>query len=72
MPTRRELDAARRARAGVIGLLECCRCTYGTEAHTFTTESGHDEDCPAHAMTMSARAARQVSGYMVLAFGEMP
>lgn len=46
---------AHRTRAGLIGLLECCRCTYPLVRHATATE--HDERCPAHAMTLSARAA---------------
>lgn len=49
-------------RAGVIGLLQCCRCLYPL-VHS-ETETGHDEACPAHAMTLSARAgAGSVAGW---------
>jgi hypothetical protein len=46
---------AHAARAGIIGLLECCRCSFPVERAATDTE--HDELCPAHGMTLSARAA---------------
>jgi hypothetical protein len=55
MSRRNELEAARRVRAGMIGVLESCRCTYPMERHPTSTE--HDDACPAHWMTLSARAA---------------
>lgn len=66
MSTKRELENARRVRAGVIGLLECCRCTYPLEHHE--TETGHDERCPSHGMTLSARAVSSRAGYLEVAF----
>lgn len=60
--------AANSARAGVIGLLSCCRCLY--PIHHYETETMHDEACPAHAMTLSARGTSsqivQVGGWYVV------
>lgn len=53
-PRRADLEAAHRVRAGVIGLLECCRCTYPTEQHDTATR--HALECPSHHMTLSAIA----------------
>lgn len=57
--------AASQVRAGVIGLLQSCRCLY--PIHHYPTETLHDVACPAHAMTLSARAASselmQVGGW---------
>lgn len=61
---------AQRVRAGVIGLLECCRCTYPVEHHE--TVSGHDEGCPAHGMTISARAVSKAGFFMVALDVETP
>lgn len=57
-------DEARRIRAGVIGALECCRCLYPRQH--YETETMHAEDCPAHAMTLSARAAGSTSAWFVV------
>jgi len=56
--TKPSLEAALRERPMIIGLLECCRCTYPLETHA--TETKHAEHCPAHAITLSARAARSL------------
>lgn len=50
------LAVARRTRAGMIGIIECCRCSYPLECHPTSTE--HHEACQAHWMTLSARAAQ--------------
>lgn len=62
--------AAQRVRAGVIGLLQCCRCLY--PIHRYETSTMHDEACPAHGMVLSARAVSlessppaQVAGWML-------
>jgi hypothetical protein len=53
--TRRQLlEEAFRVRAGAIGLLTCCRCTYPLKQHE--TATFHAADCPAHAVTLSAMA----------------
>jgi hypothetical protein len=57
----RERERAFRLRKGVIGLLECCTCGYPIAE--FTSATGHDENCQAHAMTLSARAAGRDSGF---------
>lgn len=64
--TKAELEGARRVRAGVIGLLACCRCTYPVDQHE--TETGHARECPAHGMTMSARATGAQDAYLQLGF----
>ncbi len=62
MRTKRELEEARRVRAGVIGLLECCRCMYPLEH--YETESHHAENCPSHAMTLSARRVESRAAFL--------
>lgn len=53
---RKQLDLARRQRAGIIGTLTMCRCTYPSERHL--TASGHDEECPAHINSVAQRDLR--------------
>lgn len=48
-------EAAYRARAGVIGIMTSCICTYPVEQEA--TSTGHSEFCPSHLM-ITARAAR--------------
>ena len=45
-------EEAYRVRAGAIGLLTCCSCTYPLEQHA--TSTFHALDCQAHTMTLSA------------------
>lgn len=52
---RKRLAEAQRVRAGAIGLLACCACTFPLEQHATSTR--HAEDCPAHGMTLSAMDA---------------
>lgn len=49
---RERLAAAFRVRAGAIGMLTCCRCTYPLDQHATATR--HALDCPAHAIELSA------------------
>lgn len=62
---RKTRELAHRLRAGIIGLLECCRCTYPLVHHETTT--GHEKTCPSHGMTLSARSASTSAGYFVAA-----
>ena len=58
--------AAYSARECVIGILQCCRCLY--PLRHYTTETLHDDACPAHTMLLSARSAGselvQVGGWL--------
>lgn len=64
--TKQQLALARRVRMGIVGMLECCRCLYPLEH--YETESMHAEECPAHQVVMSARAAGAPSGWLDVAF----
>jgi hypothetical protein len=54
-------DLAKRARACVIGIFECCTCAFPIEK--YNTATGHrlastpKETCPAHIMIEQAQAA---------------
>lgn len=60
----KESDKAHRARKGIIGMLECCRCLYPLRRYATSTE--HDEACPTHRMTLSARMAGPRDEYTVV------
>lgn len=47
---RRELEEAFRRRAGVIGALQSCLCTYPFVNAEASRSTGHAPWCPAHAM----------------------
>ena len=53
---REVMEAAFQARAGAIGIMASCICTYPIEPHE--TPTGHSEFCPSHLM-ITARAAAQ-------------
>jgi hypothetical protein len=50
------LAAAKRERAGAIGILECCTCPYPLELAKTSTE--HEESCQAHSMLISRDNAK--------------
>jgi hypothetical protein len=65
MTKRKKLAEAHRMRAGAIGLLSCCSCTYPVEQHA--TPTRHAFDCAAHGMTLSAIEA---GTYTHFSFGD--
>lgn len=59
------LSEAYRVRAGAIGLLACCTCTFPIKQHA--TPTRHALDCQSHTMTLSAIKA---GTYTHFSFGD--
>lgn len=62
-------EEAYRARAGVIGIMTSCICTYPVEQEA--TSTGHSEFCPSHLMITARAAAKDAALAKARAFVDL-